>query len=455
MNDVVGDLKGRTLRALSKLIRLADQSQNNNAANDATAAAIGAGILGGNRGAGASTPESAAAKALADATPAKVASDKANAMAKLVEMAHIQDGQLNELFRAHAAVASTAYKETGQQLAEHIALIVRNNPMKTVQQIMERVDVQGLMHQLLGDAYAQAVKQVTAGSLAGGQLGAAHAVQEAAVYGINVAPAVVPDTTPTITSILGDLATNSAQAAVQVQTAAATGWAQALQPLSYLQIPGGSTNVNADLADQRAVDVSTMVQKATNDLANRSAAAASTATSSTYNDMKLATYGILAGDNPTVTVSKVWICALDPNSCGECIALHGSVLEVTQEFSADITFASGDAADSYDGLDAPPRHPYCGCVVILVIGDGGDNSGLGLDSSLIDGAALGLQQDALAVADAAPDLAPRWFPGDTLTDTARTTDSLHSTDLAVAPLPQFEGAVDSFKGCILGTSGNG
>jgi hypothetical protein len=94
-------------------------------------------------------------------------------------------------------------------------------------------------------------------------------------------------------------------------------------------------------------------------------------------------------------------------------------------------------------------------VVILVIGDGGDNSGPGLDSSLIDGAVLGLQQDAIDVADAAPGLAPRWFPGDTLTDTARTTDSLHSTDLAVAPLPQFEGAVDSFKGCILGTSGNG
>lgn len=450
MNEVAEDLKARTLRATSKLIRLADQNQNNSG-NDAGAAAIGAGILGGNRGAGASR-----SNILPGApTAARAAAVDQSALTKLVELAHVQDAELNSLFLHHASVASTAYKDTGKQLAEHIALVVRNNPTKTIQQIMERVDIQQLMHQLLGNAYAQAVQAVNEGSLAGGQLGAVHAVQEAAVYGVQAAPVAVPASTPTTTSIVSDLTANSAQAATQVQTGASSGWANAIQPPSFHEAPGGSQNVTMDLANERAVGAAAMVQKATDDLANRSAAAASTATTSTYNDMKLATYGAVAADNPLVSVSKVWVCQLDDNSCGECVALHGTVLEVTQEFSDQVTFASGEADDSYDGLDAPPRHPYCGCVVVLVIDDGGDATGPGLDVAVIDDVIGGMKQDAVDVADAAPDLAPRWYPGDNLTDTARNTDTLFSTDLQVAPTPQFEGAVDSFKACVLGTHGNG
>lgn len=464
------DLKGRTLRAIGRLLRLAgnssdddqDAPQQGSAADsvEENAAMIAAQeALQGGRDTAPDNVSPTNVIPVDTATSPDLPSPD-SLLSEQVQRAHDEDDQLDALLRSHASLAADRYRNNAAELTDHLALVVKNNPEKTIQEIMGRSDIQQVMHKVLSAAYQQSLDGVDAGHLAGGALGGSHAADEAAQYGLRVDPLDVPRTSPTIDSIKADMERNYQAASNRILVGAQTGYGAAILPPSYHEVPAGSANPVADLASERADNVTAEIDRVMNDLGNRSAAAGATATMSTYNDMKLATFRAVAGSYQ-VTIQKIWICQLDPGSCGECVALHGTVVDMEEEFSDQITFASGDADDSYDGLDAPPRHPYCGCVIIMVIQDPDPHGGPlqdvvdSVDPDLVDDTVAGFRQDAIDVANASPILAPRFYPGDTLTDTARDSETLMSSDLQVATNPQFEQAVDSFKSCIFGTHGNG
>lgn len=403
MSVAVDDLRGRTLKALSKLIRLANTTDP--------------------------------------------------ILPQLLALANSQDGELDTVFRDAATTAGDAYRAAGAQFAEHLAVIVQNNPGKTLQQIMGRVDVQQNLHGLFGTAYQAAGEAIRTGHATGAALALTHAQQEAAIYGLTIPAVEALGTVGTTDSILADLERNQGTASARITVGAQTGFGAALgPPEGVVGAPG--ENLVADMAAQRAAGVTDEVQRVANDLGMRAGAGASTATVSSYGDSKLLGFSALANSQPTVTVEKVWICSFD-NSCPECVALHGTVLAVDQMFPEDVTFGNGDPDPSYDGLDAPPRHPYCGCQVCLFITDGGD-AGVGFaDVAAATGAADAMQSTAADYAAATAGMAPRTFPGDTVSEVARGTDTMLASDIQAATDAQFENSLGVFKGCILHQYGNG
>lgn len=280
------------------------------------------------------------------------------------------DGELRALFGEQAGKASAAYTEAGEQFAKFFGQIVENNPGGDVAELLARGDVQTSLDRLLGGAFTKSEDAVKAGHFTGASLGAVHAADEAKVYGIVATQPVIAETSPTTEKILGDLTRNSDGARADLATSITSAFdsvGAATDAEAEAAVEGGSINVGADLATQRGVSVIDAIEQAFNNLALRAGLSASTATSSAYNDQKLATLDATGTANPLLTIQKVWVTTFIPTTCGECAALHGTVLGTYDEFSSEVTFESGDADPSYDGLDAPPRHPNCGCEVVLYI----------------------------------------------------------------------------------------
>ena len=63
-------------------------------------------------------------------------------------------------------------------------------------------------------------------------------------------------------------------------------------------------------------------------------------------------------------LQKEWITSRDERVCPHCLAHHGEVVDVDQEFDKDRTFA-GTAPKVYGGvLEYPPLHPRCRCTLV-------------------------------------------------------------------------------------------
>lgn len=62
-------------------------------------------------------------------------------------------------------------------------------------------------------------------------------------------------------------------------------------------------------------------------------------------------------------LKKMWLTQVDERTCPHCLAQHGTVVDVTEDFDPDVTYAN-KPVDPYQGfLQVPPLHPRCRCTI--------------------------------------------------------------------------------------------
>ena len=59
----------------------------------------------------------------------------------------------------------------------------------------------------------------------------------------------------------------------------------------------------------------------------------------------------------------MWLAQTDERTCPHCLAQHGTVVQIADEFDPNLTFAS-TAPEPHNGfLEVPPLHPRCRCTI--------------------------------------------------------------------------------------------
>ncbi len=80
-----------------------------------------------------------------------------------------------------------------------------------------------------------------------------------------------------------------------------------------------------------------------------------------YNLAHQATYEAAMVNIPGLR--KQWMTQVDERTCPHCLAQHGIVVDVVDEFDASLTYA-GTPPQPYQGvLETPPLHPRCRCTI--------------------------------------------------------------------------------------------
>ena len=80
-----------------------------------------------------------------------------------------------------------------------------------------------------------------------------------------------------------------------------------------------------------------------------------------YNLAHQATYEAAETQIPGLT--KMWLAQTDERTCPHCLAQHGTVVQIADEFDPNLTFA-GTAPEPHNGfLEVPPLHPRCRCTI--------------------------------------------------------------------------------------------
>lgn len=336
---------------------------------------------------------------------------------------------------AHGASATAAYNQAASELTDHLQAVIRNNPTRTMAEIFDRADVQAALQAAYGDAYQSARASIESAYADGTRIGLRQATSEMDLYGLPRVRTDIPGTTPYLEHVLSDLERNAQSAHGRLAASGARAFGDVPQPASYRQDPGGVTNVQMAQARERALAVRRAVQRETRDLARRAAAGASVIATRALGDAKRAVYQTTAADTHRM-IRKIWVCSFR-NSCAICSALHGTVVDISDQFPENVTFAA-TSTRVYEDLQAPPRHPWCGCQLIPFI-----------DETTSQQAALDLKAVALQYATNALGMAPRTFPSDSISALARTTDYMTSADIRTMPESRFQEAIAFFKACVL------
>lgn len=62
-------------------------------------------------------------------------------------------------------------------------------------------------------------------------------------------------------------------------------------------------------------------------------------------------------------LKKMWLTQTDERACPHCLALHGTVVEIRDEFDSSLTYANTPAEPYQGELEVPPLHPRCRCTI--------------------------------------------------------------------------------------------
>jgi hypothetical protein len=136
---------------------------------------------------------------------------------------------------------------------------------------------------------------------------------------------------------------------------------------------------NGDAARQRFLDAvvsddPTEVRAALNNVGNKQAlrARAGVSTSGTYAWGESKERTLMANAPPGSM--KVWVCSFI-NSCGTCVRLHGTRRKLGEPFPATVSFTKPTRV--YGGtLNHPPRHVSCRCRLVLWVPKVGSTSSM-------------------------------------------------------------------------------
>lgn len=334
-----------------------------------------------------------------------------------------------------AALESGSFlNASGDRYASYVAQIIRNNPNKSVYDILGRSDVQGLADQLTATSLDRTIATLRGAHSLGTTVGVNHLRSEAKALGLSLPPKPVP---PLTSNYLSAVETDM-QSAVNLlgpslrQATTSTFTDVATQDEN-------ATNLPKDLANRRAARARQEMERAGRRLSNRARAAGSVVASRAYTEAQLTHMQEIQEANPGVAIRKVWVTSFGANTCGTCAALHGTVLDLDVEYDHGQSFTTKPPA-VYQDLNGPPRHPSCNCRVSIYLESFGD-------------AAAAMREEARKFAVTAPNQAPRSWSSGQVSDLAQTSAFASANDFAVLPDTQFESAMQTFRTCFVGKSG--
>jgi hypothetical protein len=249
------------------------------------------------------------------------------------------------LIEQTAVEAAGGYFQYGQSLARTVERLMRNNPLEPIESIFQRVSVQQAIARF-NRASAAADRLVARVFSLGSVLGSSAIRVEAFELGLRIAPRIsLLGQTSYVNSVLQDMQMLSFRVPSML-------WAAA-------RIPTPGTD-----RGQYASTVALAIRNESRKMAQRVSAAATAAANRGFNEGALVEMQQVIQENPARTILKLWLCTLSANSCPTCVSLHGTVLQVTEEFTYQ-TSESGRTV--YHNLLTPPRHPACRCRVGLSV----------------------------------------------------------------------------------------
>lgn len=333
-----------------------------------------------------------------------------------------------------AVVEATAALHGRQaDIGAHIAAIVRNNPGADIAQTLSRPDVQQRLAAIAQRTDSAATTTIRGAHFAGYTAGRSQIRAEASALGLHLPPrsatsVYLQDNSPHLESVLSDLHANTAFMPARLQAAAASGFGTEAD----LDVRAG--NLPAERARRRARSAQEVTEREKRRSSNRIAAGASVVANRASNEARIHELRELQAANPSRRIRKLWVCTFGGNTCGTCAAIHGTVLELDEEYNHEQTFVAGSVPAVYHDLAMPPRHPNCRCAVTLHV----DSLG-GTES---------LRADARAFADQSATMAPRSWAAGSTSDLARTTNFMNASDIRAMSDSQFDGAVGVFRACM-------
>lgn len=242
---------------------------------------------------------------------------------------------LSAIGKQHHPAVIEAWHKANDEALNHLAIVIKNNPAKTMEQILKRPDVISALtapyeaaaktsEEILREAHDQAVS----------------AVQKA--VGTDAEPD--PDL---IKTLVKDLHSNAKAMRGRIS--------QIL--MSYEKHPK---------------DVKASLKGVTNDAVNRAGMSLTAAVWMPVSQiMHQVSHQQQVLPKPKGKKSKkakqpmlMWVAIIDDKTCTHCKALHGTTVKPNKPFKTSLNVYAAQAMEG--GLVGPPAHPNCRCVLIPV-----------------------------------------------------------------------------------------
>lgn len=233
--------------------------------------------------------------------------------------------------------------KAGREAAEHIALVMQNNPRETLGQLLKRrADLRQVLKTPFDRATRLTEDRVRMAWDRGRAQGMRDGNAELRRFGLGSSDEVTIDT-DVRDKLLGDVRVNGQASRDRLLSA-----------------------VTSD--DPAAVRRS--LEQAAVGQGSRARLSVYTAGTHAWSEAKEATLA----EHAPAGARKVWVCSFI-NSCGTCVKLHGTRRKLGEPFPAGLSYTK--APGVYAGaLNHPPRHPQCRCRIILWVPQVGDTSSM-------------------------------------------------------------------------------
>jgi hypothetical protein len=252
--------------------------------------------------------------------------------------AHALRKILSAVNEAHRGAVRKAWDDASTEALNHLAIVIKNNPAKTMEQILKRPDV----------ISALSAPYEAAADKAGEIIAEAHAQ---AVGGIQKATGSTSEPDPSLLrGLIKDLHANAGAMRARIEEIL----------LGYEKHPK---------------DVKATLKGVTSDASNRAVMSLHAAVWMPASQMmhkavdqqqilpkpKKGQKKAKPGKKPT---KLMWVAIIDDKTCSTCKAMHGTKVKPGSPFKIDIAVYAAQAMRG--GISGPPAHPHCRCILIPV-----------------------------------------------------------------------------------------